>query len=146
MSDERGIGRWLAIGAGVIVVATIAAAISVMGLPSAQRDLRMDQRRVRDLSRLVEVINSHVDHHESLPTTLDALAKQPGRRLAIADPGDGSRYTYEVIGDRKFRLCAVFATDTGTAVDGNERWMDDGWVHGAGRHCFERKVEDKAKD
>jgi hypothetical protein len=146
MSDEGKIGRWLVVGAGVIVLATIAAAVFVMGLPSEQRDVRMDQKRVRDLRRLVEVVNSHVERQESLPPSLDALANQPGMRLSIADPVDGSPYTYEVIDKRKFRLCAVFATDTSVAPENNERWIDDEWPHAVGRRCFERRAGDKSED
>ena len=142
--SEGALGRWLLIGAGLVVLATITAGVFVTGLPSAQRDEQLDQRRVRDLERIVDVVDSYVKGHEVLPSDLDTLARQPGRRLAIVDPVDGSRYAYEVTGDRAFRLCAVFATDTAAVGGDHDVLTADQWLHGAGRQCFDRKVDDKS--
>jgi hypothetical protein len=138
-------GRWLAVAAGAVVVATVVAAIVVMGSPSAQRAAKLDSRRVRDLDRIVDVIGHYVERERSLPPDLATLAREPGRRLAIVDPVDGSPYAYEITGARTFRLCAVFATDTAKSHEGSERWRGDEWHHGTGRQCFDRKVkEDRA--
>jgi len=145
MSTASG-GRWIAIAAGVVVVATIVAAIVVMGSPSAQRAAKLDSRRVRDLDRLVDVIDNYAEREHSLPSDLATLAREPGRRLAIVDPVDGSPYAYEITGARTFRLCAVFATDTAGTLEGSERWGGEKWNHGAGRHCFDRKVKDRSSD
>lgn len=141
--SEGALGRWLLVGAGIVVVATIATGIFVMGSPSAQRDQAMDQRRVRDLARIGEAIDSYADLHDTLPPTLATLAGQPGRRLSIADPVDGSVYAYEILGNRTYRVCAVFATDTAKAPKAAEPWGDDRWFHGTGRQCFQRKANAK---
>lgn len=144
MSAGNG-GRWIAVAAGVVVVATVVAAIVVMGSPSAQRAAKLDGRRARDLDRIVDVIGHYVARERSLPPDLATLAREPGRRLAIVDPVDGSPYAYEITGARTFRLCAVFVTDTAKSMAGNERRGGDEWHHGAGRQCFDRKVkEDRA--
>ena len=145
MSTGSG-GRWLAIAAGVVVVATIVVAIVVMGSPSAQRAAKLDSRRVRDLDRIVDVIGNYVEREHSLPPDLATLAREPGRRLAITDPVDGSPYAYEITGARTFRLCAVFATDTAKSLAGSERWGGEEWNHGTGRQCFDRKVKDRSRD
>ncbi|MDZ4348221.1 MAG: hypothetical protein U1A22_01630 [Xanthomonadaceae bacterium] len=137
MSDGK-LGHWLAIAASLVVLSTVVAAIAVIGSPSAQRDAKLDHKRVRDLSRIVHAASSYAGHENALPRDLATLAGQPGMRLSIVDPADGSPYTYEVTGDRTFRLCAVFATDTARTAD--EPWGGDEWSHGAGRHCFDRKT------
>jgi len=137
-------GRWLAVAAGVVVVATVVAAIVVMGSPSVQRAAKLDNRRVRDLDRIVDVIGHYVEREHSLPPDLATLAREPGRRLAIADPVDGSPYAYEITGARTFRLCAVFTTDTARAPEGSERWRGEEWNHGTGRQCFDRKVKGRS--
>lgn len=144
--SEGSAGRWLLVAAGIVVVATIAAGIAVMGGPSQQRDRRIDERRVRDLDRIVDAVGKYVEDRGSLPPTLDALAGQPGRRLSIADPVDGAPYAYRIVGDRAFRLCADFVTDTSTTPDMAEPGPGDRdeWLHGAGRQCFERTVREKA--
>lgn len=140
--SEGKVGRWLAIVASLVVVATVVAAIAVMGSPSAQREAKLDHKRIRDLDRIVNAASSYVEHERSLPGDLATLAGQSGLRLSIVDPGDGSPYTYEVTGDRTFRLCAVFATDT--ARTAAEPWVGDKWSHGSGRQCFDRKTKDEA--
>ncbi len=141
--NEARIGRWLMIGAGLVVVATLVVGISTLGSPSAQRDLRLDERRVRDLDRIVDAVGSYVNTNKTLPPTLGALATQPGRYLSIVDPADGVPYVYRMTGDRTFQLCAVFATDTAQASKHGEPWSDDEWLHGAGRQCFDRRPKSR---
>ena len=52
------------------------------------------------------------------------------------DPVTGAAYGYEIEGDRRYRLCAVFDTDT--AVTRDAALGPGDWTHGAGRHCFDR--------
>ena len=136
-----GPGRWLLVAAAVVVVATIVAAVATMGLPSTQREIRLDERRVRDLQRIVTAVNGHAKNRGSLPPDIATLAAQPGVRLAISDPVDASPYTYEILNGRTFRLCAVFSTDTADPPQADDPGIADEWLHGAGRHCFLRKLK-----
>ena len=135
---QRRPGRWLAISASLVVVATVVAAIAAMGPPSAQRAAKLDQKRIEDLERIVQAISRYVDSHGALPPDLVALSQQPARRLSLVDPNDNTPYTYQVTGEHTFRLCAVFATDSAKA-SGTFHSFDDDWGHGAGRQCFDRK-------
>jgi hypothetical protein len=135
---QRRPGRWLAIAASLVVVATVVAAIAAMGPPSAQRAAKLDQKRIEDLERIVQAISRYADSHGALPPDLLTLSGQPARRLSLADPNDNTPYTYQVTGQHTFRLCAVFATDSAKA-SGTFRSFDDDWGHGAGRQCFDRK-------
>ena len=139
--SEGGPGRWLLVAAAVVVVATIVAAVATMGLPSTQREIRLDERRVRDLQRIVTAVDAYAANHGSLPPDLATLAAQPGLRLAIADPVDASPYSYEPTGERTFRLCAVFSTDTAEPPQAGDARVADEWLHGAGRQCFPRKLK-----
>lgn len=130
-------GRWLLVAAGVVAIATIAAAIAVMGTPSAQRQVKLDDRRTGDLQGIAYAVDRYRKQRGELPPDLATLADQPGRRLAIADPVSGTPYTYEITGARSFRLCAVFTTDTAETFSAN-RWPSE-WSHGAGRQCFDRR-------
>lgn len=144
MSAQRtqdGHGRWLAIVASGVVVATVVAAIFVMGSPSQQRDAKLDGRRVHDLNRIVQVVDHYVETHDALPPDLATLAEQPGQRLAIADPVTGARYGYEVTGQRSYRLCAVFVTDTAQTPTTGRSWTLDDWDHAVERQCFAREVD-----
>lgn len=145
MTDAK-LGRWLMIVAGVVVVATLAVAMSTLGSPATQREQQLDERRVHDLERIVTAVDAYVDTHDVLPVTLDVVARQPGRSLPLTDPVDRTPYTYQVTGKRTFKLCATFATDTAKTTEYDGRWVEDAWLHGAGRHCFDRKPERKPGD
>lgn len=132
-------GRWLAIGASVVVVATVAAAIHVMGTPAMQREARLDRKRIEDLRRLTRAVQAHAQQHSALPRELHALAGR-GSRLPLRDPQDHAPYAYEVTGPRTFRLCAVFATDSAQTGDADRDSWDADWSHGVGRQCFDRNT------
>ena len=134
-------GRWLAIAASVVVVATVVAAMLVMGSPASQRESRMDRKREQDMERIAMVIDLRAKVGRPLPADLASLAREPGQRLSITDPATGASYAYQATGDRNYRLCAVFTTDT--AQESRKAWIDQEWLHGKGRHCFDRKVNAK---
>jgi type II secretory pathway pseudopilin PulG len=129
----------LVTGVSIAVVAAVVAAIVVMGSPTQQRQRRLDEHRVQDLSTIVNSIGMYASTHEALPPDLSMLGKQPGPRRAPTDPDTGAPYEYTVLGTDSYQLCAVFVTpspDANTAPPYLER---EGWAHGAGRQCFERK-------
>ena len=135
-------GRWLLIATGVVVAASVVAAVVSMGTPGQQRMERQDERRVRDLDRLKDEIERWAERTGSLPVDMGALAR-PGVRLSAQDPFTGKPYGYLAQGKRTYRLCAVFETDTAVAERGRYGRAD--WPHPAGRHCVDMKLPDKAK-
>ena len=120
-------GRWLAIAASVVVVATVASALIVIGPPAQQRRVAMDARRTTDLIRLANVIEIRGGRDQKLPA-------------ALPDPESGAPDGYAVTGDRSYRLCAVFATAT-RAGDVADRSSNGEWSHPAGRYCFSRNIK-----
>ena len=138
-------GRWLAIVASVVVLATVVAAIVVMGSPSAQREAKLDARRAADLFRIGSAVDRWVERHDALPPDLAALAAEPGARLAIADPVSGAPYGYAIIEARSYEVCATFTTDTAQSGDVTG-WPGEVWSHDVGPQCFERKVKAPGKD
>ena len=136
-------GRWLAIAASVVVIATVVAAMLAMGSPGSQRESRLDRKREQDMERIAMAIDARTEAGKPLPSDLASFAREPGRRLSIADPATNAAYVYEVTGDHSYRLCAVFTTDT--AQESRKAWIDQDWLHGPGRRCFDREA-DRKKD
>ena len=138
------IGPWLAALATVVVASTVVAALLVMRSPGEQREVNLDLRRVRDLMQLDQAVDAHAVVQGRLPADLAALSRQPGSLLPTRDPVTAQPYGYEVLdaGAQRYRLCAVFDTDT--AVTGDAALGPGDWTHGAGRHCFERVVAGRA--
>jgi len=134
---KPGVGHALLAVASVAIVATVIAAIAVMGSPTAQRETRMDERRLSDLRRIARTIDQHVQQHGTLPPDLATLARQLGVRLPLADPATSVPYGYRTEDGLRYQLCAVFSTDSGQ-TDG---WVDAEWPHGQGERCFPRKAD-----
>lgn len=84
------LGRPLAIAASIVVLATIVTSLWVNGSPSAQREARLDERRIRDLDNIMDVIRAHSRETGALPANLGVLAGKPGISLAIVDPISGA--------------------------------------------------------
>lgn len=135
-------GRWLLVAAGAVVVATVAASIAVIGPPAAQRELRLDARRLDDLRRIERLVDAHFTRTGALPAGLEALAR-PGLELPL-DPASDAPYGYEAGAGRDYRLCAVFGTDS--ASSRLQRRESDEWSHGSGRQCFERRAPARDDD
>lgn len=141
------VGRWMLVAAAVLVAGTLVAAFLAMDTPGQVREQRLDLRRVRDLMQLSAAIEAWQREHDALPASLEAVALQPGMALAVRDPVSGAGYGYEPGAGSKYRLCAVFATDTARSDPdrGRLEYYDGRWPHPAGRHCFDRVVEAPAK-
>jgi hypothetical protein len=132
-------GRWIAIVAGIVVVATLVAAIMVMGSPARQRLMRLDERRVEDLSRIASAVEAYHLQHGSAPDSLEALAAGGGVRIP-SDPATRQPYGFEKLGKAEVRLCAQFDTDTAESSE-PQPWLGVRWLHGAGRQCFKRRSD-----
>ena len=136
----RSVGRRLVIAAAVGVAATVIAAVAVIGSPSAQRQARLDERRVQDLRQMEAAIEVYARRAGRLPGAVDTLGAATSRDLSLSDPVSGLPYAYEPRDARRYRLCADFGTDNTRAQDRRGLPVDAGWRHPAGRHCFERAV------
>ena len=135
------IGRLLLLVAGLAILATVAAAVWVMGGPGAQRQLRLDERRLQDLNQLQGLVDGYALEHKALPADLATLQRVPGQALSFADPVTGVPYEYRVVAGNRYQLCAVFITDSAEQQRAGGRWQGPDWTHARGRHCFTRDVE-----
>jgi hypothetical protein len=133
----------LALGATIIVVATIIAGLIAIGSPQTQRRHMLDERRIEDLSAIVRAMPGYWDKNHALPPDLAALAKQPGLHLHLSDPETGAGYEYATTAEKSFRLCAAFAAESADQSQGLHDQVP-AWLHGAGRYCFERKLSAEA--
>ena len=130
--------RILASAVTAIVVGTVITAIVLLDPPGVQRQRKMDERRVEDLSSLQRATEEYWTRHKALPSDLATLSKEPGLRVPETDPETGSPYVFEVTGPKSYRLCAVFARDS--AERASSPYASVKWAHGAGRHCFDLTI------
>jgi hypothetical protein len=131
------IGKILAMGAAF--VASFAVATSIwLNPPSENRARAMDDQRVRQLGQIESAINNHYRLRQKLPAHLEELEADKGNLAPekLLDPGTGKPFEYEVVGEKDYRLCAIFERST----DG-EHNLRGNRLHKAGRDCFDYKVK-----
>ena len=127
---------------GVIGVAAVAIVFGLLqaGSPGAARDRRLDERRIDDLRALARAVDLHWTRTGQLPPSVSGLPTATDEALDTTDPVSGREYDYLVLDDRRFELCAEFATFQTTSGD---RAF---WSHPVGRHCFDIDVETIARE
>jgi hypothetical protein len=138
---SAGPGKTLLVVATLVVVAVLGVALWVVGSPAAQREVRLDQRRIGDLVRLEQAVEEYWKQHRSLPADLATLARVPGQSLTLDDPDGRPPYAYERTGTGGYRLCATFATDTADQ-EARRTGTQMRWLHAAGLQCFDRRIDD----
>lgn len=134
---------WLII---TVVIAAIVWGFAVIGSPFAQREKRLDERRLSDLQMIQNYITNYWQSKEKLPATLNDLENPLLGVMIPSDPETRGQYEYRVLGNLKFELCATFKTE---GENGNRaipmiyppRNQDYNWQHGIGYACFERTID-----
>ena len=129
---------YLVIAAFVCVaLASIIGGVALIGTPAEQRLIALDKKRVGDLRRLDNAVRSYHRRNGNLPESLAAISADWVAH--IADPVTRETYTYRVTGERSYQICAVFARADDEPVPYRFK------AHAKGFHCFDQKVEPKAR-
>jgi hypothetical protein len=129
--NARRFAPWASI---FVVAAAVVAGLFFVGLPSEQRVLRLDERRIADLRQLQYAVDAYWYEHRELPGNLAGVVD--GRRLSRLplDPTSDQSYEYRATEERRYELCATFARPS-PVEDAR-----DFWSHEAGRKCFSFEV------
>lgn len=139
-------------GAIVVVLASLVGGFAVMGSPLAQREYRLDEERVSDLSRIQSEVVSFWRSKGVLPQALSDLEDGLRGFEIPEDPVTNMQYSYMVAGDLSFELCAVFDREGRSELLGRGPYpvyeespgaLSEGanWKHDSGRVCFERTID-----
>jgi hypothetical protein len=125
-----------------VVAASVVAAIVMLGGPSVQRQHKMDEVRVQNLTFIALSVNGYFARHKELPGDLDALAKEPGYHISRLDPDTGKPYGYQILSATSYRLCADFNVDSATdSPEFYSAYVNVSWTHGSGHQCFDRNTD-----
>ena len=137
--------RLVGYGAGLAVVASIAAGFVIMGSPAEVRLYRFDDQKVSELQNVQWQIVEYYRSKQALPATLQDLEDPISGFMVPKDPQSGAEYGYEVTGENSFWLCAEFnavslridsSLDRPVVIGGEENWQ-----HGKGKECFKRTID-----
>lgn len=155
----------------VFILAGIIYSFSVIGTPSSQRALRMDQKRIEDLQNIQSQVITYWQQREKLPLAFsDLIDPLNSWQVIPRDPEfqKGLNYEYSKIADLEFSLCATFSqpipqgwqenggaypqpigmytkdasvSSVGGSMPVSFGAQNENWSHGAGRTCFVRKID-----
>jgi len=153
----------------VLVVGAVSWSFSIMGSPSTQRALRLDDRRVNDLQSIQYQVINYWQQKEKLPADLKELVNPlSGYSLPVEPEFEkGKTYEYAIKGPLTFELCATFSLpiQKGWREYGGGGIMpmsgvyyekdmavsypypypgygaNESWDHQEGRTCFERTID-----
>ena len=133
--------RGLVILAVVVVVAIVGYSIYVVGTPGQQRNVRLDEQRVDDLRNISGNIDRYHEINGEMPATLSDLVDPRYHVRSTVDPQTGAMYEYRTLDGAGYELCAVFSAESPGRGDERRPFWESAWDHGAGRTCFELRVE-----
>jgi len=123
----------------VVALASVIGGFIVIDSPATSRSVKFDEQRVNDLTDLDNRINLYYKENQELPEDLSAP-----RFSQFKDPVTDQPYEYQILGEEKFELCAIFDLKANTEDSDYRYYADRDWYyHEAGRQCFETSVLDQ---
>lgn len=128
-------------GVGALAIMTVIAGFLLIGSPSHNRELRLDNQRVMDLQNVQSEVISYWQREHKLPENLTLLNDPLSGYQVPTDPSTKSVYEYSKTSGNTFMLCATFSTATATIGRTYPTDPEQIFTHGAGRTCFTRTID-----
>ena len=132
----------------VVISISILLGLAVAGSPGEMRNMKLDETRVSNLSEIQREVTMYWQNNEVLPESLDDISNELSYFVLPIDPETEKGYVYNVIGEKKFQLCADFSTSNLDEINSVAQYGYYGinpeeWKHDAGRYCFDREIDEK---
>jgi len=149
VSVKTQISRNVAIGTSVLILASIIFGFFLVGSPSTQRSIRLDNQRVSDLQNIQYQIINYWTQKETVPESLDALQDPISGFSMPLDPITNTPYLYQKKSATTFEICAVFDVDSSKDLTSEgikqsypmRSGSQDVWTHAPGKVCFDRTID-----
>lgn len=133
-TSNRLIDRAFVIASLLLVIAGIGAGFGMLGSPSQQRRVSLDEERVQDLDNIARQLRMRA---QGVSEPEGKLPEQLSEEFQFdKEPVTGDPYEYQRLSDTTYELCATFATDSSEYAR-DQSWFDNQWRHPAGRHCYQ---------
>lgn len=135
---------WLHRCGFALAVASLVAALVLVGSPVRARLLRLDADRVDDLREIRVAVENYHQRHGRLPETLTELQGDPGTYVGdLEDPVTGEPYGYRPLEGRSYELAASFDAATPPRGDRVDFEGDTFFSHEPGRQTFTITVPER---
>jgi hypothetical protein len=143
--------KYFAYATSAAVLILVVGAFFIIGSPMKARLMQFDSQRVGDLQNIQGQVVNYWQRKGEIPKTLADLNDSISGYIAPNDPQTNAPYEYNVKDSANlvFELCAVFNLESSLNNPKSARVpepfypneMSQNWNHGAGRACFERKID-----
>ncbi len=143
---------YFAVATFVLVLGAVIYGYSYIEKPSEVRQMRLDEKQITDLRDIYWNIEDAYRTTKTLPASLDILYTNQKRPTA---PEGRALYTYTILDDSTFELCAEFAKPSAkyespskqsvpnTSSSEKDIWFqNNNWEHGVGVTCFKKTVSE----
>ncbi len=138
---KRNLYLWSTI---IVSVVLVVVTFIIVGSPAQARLSRLDADRVSDLSMLTYNVENYYLAEGELPADMQIDPVMGIPAADLVDPSTKEAYGYEVVGEKAYKLCATFDTDTQDPTkprDGGGSYYDVDWSHPKGEYCFDKTVQ-----
>ncbi len=127
-----------------VVAAAVVASFFMIGSPADTRLQKLDEKRINDLSSIQNGIVNYWQQKSKLPGSLGELNNDLNYFTVPRDTENNKDYTYEVLGQYQFKLCADFSTESNAETPAAVPMiygMESKWLHSKGNICFTRTID-----
>jgi hypothetical protein len=138
---KRNLYLWSTI---IVSVVLVVVTFVIVGSPAQARLSRLDADRVSDLSMLTVNVENYYSAEGALPADMQIDPVMGIPAADLVDPSTKEAYGYEVVGEKAYKLCATFSTDTQNPdkpKDSGGAYYDADWSHPQGEYCFDKTVQ-----
>lgn len=133
----------------IVVAVGVVAGFWIAGSPAHQREVRLDEQRITDLSIIQYQVIDYWQRKQELPVNLLGLTNDISGFVPPKDPETRQDYGYRITTPPySFEVCAMFTTSNSEEFNGkitSESVHYGGeptnWAHGKGMTCFERTID-----
>lgn len=129
----------------ILVVVAIVGGFLAIGSPAQERERKLDDQRVSDLSSIQSEVLSYWQMKGELPKDLSDLDDSLSYFVLPSDPETKAPYEYSVMASTTFQLCATFGAPSRVEDESMARPYYEGlsgsFPHGEGRTCFDRTID-----
>jgi len=125
----------------VIVIAFIAALFTVES-PQQARARKLDNAILNNFEVIASGLDNYYADHQKLPANLEVLKSEIlfVTEKNLKDPDTGQLYEYQVLGDKRYQLCAVFKASNIDDQDMISQVYRERWPHQAGSQCLSQSI------
>ena len=128
----------------IIVIGALSSALIFGESPMEARNKKLDNVILNDFSSIRNAINQYYSDNESLPKSLSILLEEKIEFITqdmLTDPEKDLDYQYNILGEKKYELCADFRTSNLEDDDVINGFYREIWPHKEGKQCIEKSIE-----